>query len=46
VIIGVAQARGHHPDQDLVLTGWVELDVDDLPRSGDLREYGGSGLHG
>jgi hypothetical protein len=46
VIVGVSQARGHHANQDLVLTGRVELDVDDLPRPGDLGEYGGSGLHG
>jgi hypothetical protein len=46
VIVGVAQAGSHHADQDLVVAGRIELDVDDLPPPGNLGEYGGSGLHG
>ena len=46
VIIGMAQAGGHHADQDLVRAGRVELRVDHLPPPGHLGKYGGSGLHG
>jgi hypothetical protein len=30
MVVGVAQTRGHHPDQQLVLAGFVQLQIDGL----------------
>jgi hypothetical protein len=30
VVVGVAQARRHHPDQQLALSGFVQLQLDGL----------------
>jgi hypothetical protein len=45
VIVGVAQASGHQPDEDFAFLRAVQVDVDDFPFSGLLCEQRGSDLH-
>ena len=45
VVIGVAQARRHEPDQHLALLGRVELQLDDLPVLAHVPEHRCPGLH-
>jgi hypothetical protein len=45
VIVGVAEARGDHTQQHLVVTGFVELHVDHVPCAGLLAQDGGSCPH-
>jgi hypothetical protein len=45
VIVGVAQARCHHLDLDLVIAGVVDLEVHDLVLARRLPDDGATGLH-
>ena len=45
VLVGVAQARRHHLDLDLVLAGVVDLEVHDLVLARCLPDDGATGLH-
>jgi hypothetical protein len=45
VLVGVAEARGHHANQDLMILRTVEVGFYDLPLPGLLHEQGRFGLH-
>jgi hypothetical protein len=45
VVVGVAEARSHHPDQHLMVPGWVEISLDDLPLPRLLHEHRRVCLH-
>ena len=42
----MADAAGPEPDEDLALAGWIQLDILDDERLGELLEYGGADPHG
>jgi hypothetical protein len=44
VEVGPADPDGGHPDDDLVRTGVVEVELDDLQGLADRVEQGGAGL--
>jgi len=45
VLIGMAQARGLVPDEDLAGVGLVQVEFGDLPRLAALAEHRRPGLH-
>jgi hypothetical protein len=45
VLVGVAEAGGGQPNEDLMILRSVEIDLDDLPLSGLLHQQRRLGLH-
>ena len=46
VLVGMAQARGLEPDEDLAGLGLVQVEFGEFPRLAALAEHRGPGLHG